>query len=334
MDYRKIGNVRLLVGILALLLFFTACEEDTKEGAQEEPSKPKVVEVPDFKVDSAYAYIEQQVDFGPRVPGTEAHQETKKYLRNKLSEFGATVQVQTFNATRHDGEPLTGHNIIGMFNPQANDRILLCAHWDSRYTADEGEADAMVPGANDGASGVGVLLEIARLVSQNQPEVGVDFVFFDLEDQGISKSNNVQSWGLGAQHWARNPHRPAFRFRMGILLDMVGAKNATFYKEGFSRQYASKWVDKVWNIADQMGYGNYFIDQNAGGVTDDHYFVNTIAGIPTLDIIHKERGSETGFFEHWHTTEDDMQAIDKGTLKAVGRVVTKSAYQIAAQFAQ
>lgn len=334
MDHRKI-SLRVFYTLCVLTAFLAGCGAPEDEKTEVEgKTQAVIVEVPDFKVDSAYRYIEEQLDFGPRVPGSGPHAETKEYLKEKLASFGAETQIQTFSARRHDGVPLIGYNVIGMFNPDAPDRILLCAHWDSRYTADEEDPGAEVPGANDGASGVGVLLEIARLVGENSPEIGIDFVFFDLEDQGISKGNNIQSWGLGAQNWSRNPHRPAFRFRMGILLDMVGAEDATFYKEAFSRQYASKWVDKIWTIADQMGYGNYFIDQPGGGVTDDHYFVNTIAGIPTLDIIHKEQGSQTGFFEHWHTTKDDLSAIDKGTLKAVGRVVTKSVYVIAHEFAQ
>ena len=332
MDSRKIS----WIGGLALFLGLMACGTgENQEGSSSGKSElPKVIEVPSFSSDSAYRYVAEQVAFGPRVPGTEAQLKARDYFVQELKRHGAETIVQAFSATRHDGEPLKGYNVIGKFYPEAKDRILLCAHWDSRYTADEEDPDAQVPGANDGASGVGILLEIARLLGAQQPGCGVDIVLFDLEDQGISDGNQVNSWGMGAQYWANQPHMPAFRFRMGILLDMVGAKNATFFKEGFSMRYAESWVDRIWILADQMGYGNYFLNEVGGGVTDDHYFINTIAGIPTLDIIHKERGSETGFFEHWHTTADDLDAIDRQTLKAVGRVVTKSVYQIAADFPQ
>jgi len=327
MEHRK-----LAFGLAFLLwgLVFTACGEEKSSSGKSEVRAE--IQVPDFSSDSAYAYIEAQMALGPRVPGTEAHQAGRDYLVATLKRFGAETQVQSFQAQRFDGETLKGYNVIGSFYPEAPDRILLCAHWDSRFQAEQEDESQAVPGANDGASGVGVWLEVARHFRSFDPGIGIDIVFFDLEDQGISTGNNAESWALGAQHWAANPHRPTFRFRMGILLDMVGAENATFYQEGFSRRYARQWVDRIWGIADQMGYGNYFVDQSMGAVTDDHYYVNTIAGIPTLDIIHKEQGSSTGFFEHWHTTEDNMDIIDRQTLKAVGRVVTQSVFEIAPDF--
>lgn len=309
-----------------------SCGTESSDSGSSSSTAPATIQVPDFSADSAYAYIQAQVDLGARVPGTEAHRAGRDYLVETLKRFGAETQVQSFQARRFDGEELQGYNVIGSFRPDAPDRILLCAHWDSRFQAEQEDKSKVVPGANDGASGVGVWLEVARHLEEFDPGVGIDIVFFDLEDQGTSTGNQPESWALGAQHWSRQPHRPAFRFRMGILLDMVGAKHATFYKEGFSMRYAGQWVDRIWGIADQMGYGNVFVDQTMGAVTDDHYFVNTIAGIPTLDIIHKERGSTTGFFEHWHTTQDDMDIIDRQTLKAVGRVVTQSIFEIAPEW--
>jgi len=327
MEHRK-----LIFGLSLLLwgVIFTACGEEKSSSGKTQVREE--IQIPDFSSDSAYAYIEDQMALGPRVPGTKAHRAGRDYLVKMLKQFGAETQVQSFSAERYDGVRLQGYNVIGSFYPDAPDRILLCAHWDSRFQAEQEDESQVVPGANDGASGVGVWLEVARHIRSNDPGIGIDIVFFDLEDQGTSLGNNPKSWALGAQHWAANPHRPAYRFRMGILLDMVGAENATFYQEGFSRRYAGQWVDRIWTIADQMGYGNYFIDQSMGAVTDDHYYVNTIAGIPTLDIIHKEQGSATGFFAHWHTTEDDMDIIDRQTLKAVGRVVTQSIFEIAPDF--
>ncbi len=327
MEYRKLG----LWWVLVLFgLFMASCADEKSSSTSKD--RPEPIQIPDFSADSAYAFIEAQMALGARVPGTEAHTAGRDYLEQTLQRLGAETQVQSFRAERYDGVELQGYNVIGSFFPDAPDRILLCAHWDSRFQAEQEDESQVVPGANDGASGVGVWLELARHLRDFDPGVGIDIVFFDLEDQGTSLGNRPKSWALGAQHWSANPHRPAFRFRMGILLDMVGAKNATFYKEGFSRRYAGKWVDRIWSIADQMGYANYFIDQSMGAVTDDHYYVNTIAGIPTLDIIHKEQGSETGFFAHWHTTGDDMDIIDRQTLKAVGRVVTQSVFEIAPEW--
>jgi hypothetical protein len=324
MEHRKIV---ILTWLSALLLLSWGCSSEEKQSS--DSTSIAVAQIPDFSADSAYKYVQEQVALGPRVPGTEAQEAGRDYIAGTLERHGAEVQIQPFSAERYDGEKLTGYNIIGSFAPEAQDRILLCAHWDSRFQADQGDESQAVPGANDGASGVGVWLEVARHLQQQPPGVGIDIVFFDLEDQGTSLGNAPQSWALGAQHWSRNPHRPAYRFRMGILLDMVGAENARFYKEGFSQRYAGRWVDRIWSTASNMGYGNYFIDESMGAVTDDHYFVNVIAGIPTLDIIHKEKGSPTGFFSHWHTTGDDIDIIDRQTLKAVGRVVTQSVYEIA-----
>ncbi len=328
MEYRKLG----LWGLVLLSGLFVVSCADEKESASTTQERAEPMQIPDFSADSAYAYIQAQVDLGARVPGTEAHIAGRDYLVKTLKRFGAQTQVQSFTTKRFDGVALKGYNVIGSFRPDAPDRILLCAHWDSRFQAEQEDKSQVVPGANDGASGVGVWLEVARHLADFDPGVGIDIVFFDLEDQGTSMGNQPESWALGAQHWSRQPHLPAFRFRMGILLDMVGAEHATFYKEGFSRRYAGPWVDRIWGIADQMGYGNVFVDQSMGAVTDDHYFVNTIAGIPTLDIIHKEQGSATGFFEHWHTTQDDMDIIDRQTLKAVGRVVTQSIFEIAPEW--
>jgi len=327
MEHRKLIN-GLWLCVAAVLLI--SCADEKEQSSSATPSE--AMQIPDFSADSAYAYIQAQVDLGARVPGTEAHIAGRDYLEETLKRFGAQTQVQSFTATRFDGVELKGYNVIGSFRPDAPDRILLCAHWDSRFQAEQEDKTKVVPGANDGASGVGVWLEVARHLKEYDPGIGIDIVFFDLEDQGTSTGNQPESWALGAQHWSRQPHRPAFRFRMGILLDMVGAEHATFYKEGFSRRYAGQWVDRIWGIADQMGYGNVFVDQPMGAITDDHYFVNTIAVIPTLDIIHKEQGSATGFFEHWHTTQDDMDIIDRQTLKSVGRVVTQSIFEIAPEW--
>lgn len=292
-------------------------------------SKTQHVQVPEFNEDSAYQYVAEQLAFGPRVPGSKAHQNCKKWLVEKLRSFGAVVIIQEFKTKTYDGVIRTGYNIIASFDTLKKDRIMLSAHWDSRPFADHDpdpvKRKSPVPGANDGASGVGVLLEIARILSTNSPPVGIDIFFWDLEDYGppqdVQRKVSENAWGLGSQYWSNNPHKPGYRARYGILLDMVGAKNPTFYLEGFSRQFAPSIQRKIWNKAQSLGYSSYFIMEEANPILDDHYFINTIAGIPTVNIIHQDKSSSTGFYPYWHTTRDDLEQIDKSTLKMIGEVV-------------
>ncbi len=301
------------------------------------------VPVPRFDRDSAFAFIEKQLSFGPRVPGSEGHQQCKDWMVKKLKEFGANVIEQDFEATFYTGKKVASTNVIGQFNPQSNQRIVLAAHWDTRHIADSplstARQDEPVMGADDGGSGVGVLLEVARALGQNPIDIGVDIVFFDAEDHGKDIEDGVQltteearanqkTWAIGAQYWSNNLHIAKNSVKYGILLDMVGAEGARFPKEGYSLRFARPIVNKVWKLAQNMGYGNYFVNQeDQGGVTDDHFFVNTIAGIPMIDIIHKPASTPTGFGSHWHTHNDDIHIIDKRTLRAVGQLVLAVVYR-------
>lgn len=324
--------MRIYPFIFFMLIALTpSCAPDkTTADKAEKKETPKLTPLPIFSHDSAYVHIEKQLSFGPRVPGTEAHLGCRDYLKSTLERYGARANVQSFNAKRFDGVPLKGYNVIGSFNTSAKQRILLCAHWDSRFTSDQDSEDMKdkpVPGADDGASGVGVLLELARLFGQEEPAMGIDIVFFDLEDQGTDSGSDPESWCLGSQHWSKNPHMPTSLFRFGILLDMVGSKDAQFPKEGTSRQYAGRVLDNVWSVAQQMGYNHLFINRNSSGILDDHYYINRLTGIPTIDIINRTSETETGFGHYWHTQEDDIDIISKPTLKAVGRVLTKVVYR-------
>lgn len=316
-----------LLFLSGLIAFFTSCDSPQNVPPVNNTLVKEVV-VPDFNQDSAYAYVAAQCNFGPRVPNTKAHDLCATYFVQKLTDFGLQVQVQEFKSRAYNGLTLNGKNIIASLNPEKEQRILLCAHWDSRPYADH-DPDPKnhykpIDGANDGASGVGVLMEIARIIDKNQPNIGVDIVLFDLEDYGEHKSSNTNSqdsWGLGSQYWSAQPHKAGYQARFGILLDMVGAKNPTFTKEHFSMLYASGVVDKVWMSAAKLGYGQNFIDVRAGAVTDDHYYINKIIGIPTIDIIHYVQGSESGFYPHWHTMNDNISQIDPASLKIVGQTV-------------
>ncbi|MEM8906286.1 MAG: M28 family peptidase [Bacteroidota bacterium] len=310
---------------LLIALFAAACSTDPQPQASTKPTTRKRVNVPKFERDSAYAYVERQVDFGPRAPNSTAHQECKNWMANTLRRFGATVIEQDFKATAYTGEKLNGTNVIGSYNPEHPRRVLLAAHWDSRpiadYDPDEAYQKQPVPGADDGASGVGVLLEVARLLQQNPIDLGVDIIFFDLEDYGESQSEDFETWCLGSQYWGKNPHKKGYQARFGILLDMVGAKNARFTKEETSMAYAPAIMNKVWKLGQNMGYGNFFVDDKTKLLIDDHLFVNRLTGIPTIDIINRPVGTATGFGHYWHTHKDDMDVIDKRTLRAVGQTV-------------
>ncbi len=240
--------------------------------------------------------------------------------------------MQTFEAQFYHGKKANAVNIIGAINPEKKKRILLCAHWDSRFHADQDTKRKNEPilGADDGASGVAVLLEIARVIQKNPLDIGVDIIFFDAEDQGHSTTKNIDTkntWCLGAQHWGKKPHIPNYSASFGILLDMVGSKNARFAKEGYSLQYAPKLTHKVWKLAQEKGSGSYFVNEKTGSITDDHYFVNKLTGIPTIDIIN--RTAEGHFGDYWHTHKDNIDVISKRTLGAVGNVVLEILYQTA-----
>ncbi len=289
--------------------------------------------VPVFNADSAYFFVAEQVAFGPRVPNTEAHREAGNWLAATLGGFADTLYIQETRVRAYDGTVLNIKNIIGVFQPDKRRRILLCAHWDSRpyadYDPDPASHYTPIDGANDGASGVGVLLEIARLLHAQAPDIGIDIIFFDAEDYGrhrFSDRPDEDSWALGAQHWARNPHRPDYFASYGILLDMVGASDATFKREGYSMLYAPNIVRKVWETAQRIGYGHMFVNRDGGFITDDHYYVNMIRNIPTINIIHQDDSTPHGFFPQWHTLADNMEVIDTYTLQAVGETVVAVIY--------
>ncbi len=328
---------RSRIALFLLLVFaLTGAYFIWKPAAEVPAAEVTLVETPDFKADSAYAYIAQQVAFGPRVPGSEASKNTLQFLVAKLKSYGWTVTEQPFTAFRYDGKKLQGTNIIAQFQPAVAKRILLAAHWDARSIADKDSVrkDEPIDAANDGASGVGVLLEIARNLheAKNKPAVGVDIVLFDLEDHGepedYAGEHKPNSWALGSQHWAANLVPANYKAYYGILLDMVGGKGAMFPHEGSSMQYAPGIVRSVWSTAADLGYSNLFVDQDAFGISDDHTAVNEIAKIQMIDIIDlraSNGGFEFGSFHHTHA--DNLANIDKTTLKAVGQTLLQVLYR-------
>lgn len=319
--------------LLGILVFAWACsgEKTTETVVEEVITKP----YPTFNADSAYAFVQKQVDFGPRVPGTQGHSDTKNWMISKLEGYGWSVQSQDFQAKTYDGLTWDLTNIIASYNPAATKRILLAAHWDTRRIADKDteRLNEPIDGANDGGSGVGVLLEIARAIASQElkPEVGIDIILFDGEDDGEPENSTTRNtaqefwWCHGSQYWSKNKHIPNYSAYYGILVDLVGGKNAKFYREGYSRQYASGILTKVWGNAAALGHSSFFIQKDAPEILDDHAFVNAIAGIPMIDII--EFSPDFGFGHYHHTHQDNMDLIDPRSLKAVGETVLYTVYQ-------
>ena len=290
------------------------------DGADSLPADTAGVAAP-FDRDTAYSYVARQVGFGPRVPNTAAHHRAGDWLAAELRRHGAEVIEQPMRLRAYDGTMLETRNILGRYNPGADDRLLLLAHWDCRpYSDQDPDPDKRlqpVDGANDGASGVGVLLEIARQLGLDAPSKGVDILFVDAEDWG--SDDDEDSWALGTQEFVVNPPVGNYAPREAILLDMVGGENAVFCREYFSERSAPALNSALWSIASSLGYASSFADRIGGAVNDDHLQLIK-AGIPAVDIIEYNPASG-GFNPRWHTTGDNMEGISAETLGRVGEVV-------------
>ena len=314
--------MRKLLYIFLLPLLLIGCKEKSKVDTE------YVSPAPTFNEDSAYVYVVEQCAFGPRVMNSEAHEACGEYIAQMFKRLGAVVYDQYADAKLYDGTPVKMRNIVASYFPEATERILIAGHWDSRQWADNDpdERNHAVPidGANDGASSIGVMLEIARQLclqsDSNRVKVGVDLICWDAEDSGESGGGNESSWCLGSQHWSGIRHVDGYTARYGINLDMVGGHNTVFYREQFSMAYAPSIVDKVWGAAQRIGYGKYFSYDDAGGaITDDHLQVNR-GGIPCIDVIGSDK-ADGGFPATWHTVNDNIKNISKETLKAVGQTM-------------
>lgn len=326
---------RVLIGGCAAFLL-AACGEGEAPSTPAPPPavEPKLVKTPEFSADRAFAQLEKQVAFGPRVPNSPGHAQCGDWLISELEACGAEVTVQEARVTAFDGTKLDIRNIFGAFNPQARRRILLYAHWDTRPFADKDSVRTREPidGANDGASGVAVLLELARIMGDSLPSVGVDIGFFDAEDYGEpewipNKDADYTDWCLGSQYWARKPHIPGYRAMYGILLDMVGAKDAVFHREGTSVALAPGVVDKVWAAARLLGHQDVFRNRVTPQTIDDNLFVSQIAGIPSANIVHYHLETRMmGYFQYHHTHGDNLDAIDPLVLGKVGQVLAQVVY--------
>ncbi|TAH27747.1 MAG: M28 family peptidase [Cytophagales bacterium] len=320
--------------ILAITALLFSCNETSQKQATKSNDSRPIIKAPSFNSDSAYYFIAQQVAFGHRIPNSVAHVKCGDYLVNQLKKYNFEVIEQNFQARAFDGTMLKSRNIIASINPQSNKRILLAAHWDSRPFAEKDSIQKNTPidGANDGASGVGVLIELARVIQISEPKlaIGIDIIFFDSEDYGYSEgmpgTGTSDSWCLGSQYWAKNKHTPNYSAYYGILLDMVGAKDAVFAMEGTSMNFAPEVMQKIWNTAHKAGFGQFFTFEKTPGITDDHSYVNNIARIPMIDIIEYNDEANSYFGWYHHTHKDNMEIIDKITLNAVGQTLLEVLY--------
>ena len=320
---------RLLPFYLFTFLLFSCgnTKKSTVETATAQPVGPA------FMADSAYLFCQQQCDFGPRTMNSEAHDRCGEWIAEKFRQYGMEVTLQKADLRGYDDTRLHSTNIIASYRPELTPRVLLCAHWDSRPWADndpdEKNHRKPVMAANDGASGVAVMLEVARLLAGDTLAVGVDFVCFDAEDWGTpqwveTEGSDADTWALGAQYWAMQyaADASAPRYRYGILLDMVGGQGARFYQEQVSLAFAPDVVRRVWSAAQTVGYGSLFPKEEGNAITDDHLPLNRVAGIPCIDIIPLYPDCEASSFgPTWHTVNDDMQHIDRNTLQAVGQTI-------------
>jgi Zn-dependent M28 family amino/carboxypeptidase len=311
-----------------LILIFSgllSCKTDPKNAMPKKDLPP--AKVPAVSADSMMNFVEKQLSFGVRYPGSEGHLKVRDWIVAKMKSYGAEVSIQEFKASFLGKKDVPSYNIIARINPKLSDRIALFAHYDSRLIAekdkDVSKQGLPILGAVDGAGGVAGLIEIARQLKENPAGIGVDFVFFDAEDQG--EEARLESWCLGSQHWSQNPDKDKEKPKFGILMDLVGAAGSVYGKEEISFKMAQLLQENVWQLARSMGKSDLFVNLPVGPITDDHYYVNLYSKIPTIDIIATKPTGQFGDYHHTHG--DTIEALDKNILASVVQVVTAVVYK-------
>jgi hypothetical protein len=268
----------------------------------------------EFAGQRAFGYLEQQMQFGPRIPGTAAHERAGDWILQRLRATADTVIVQSITHVTRQGQTLHLRNFLARFRPAAAERVLFLAHWDTRPHADQsanlGQQRLPVPGANDGASGVAVLLGVADALKAKAPAAGVDLLFADGEDYGdfATDTNDVL---IGSRYFAAHLP-PGYQPLFAVLFDMVADKDQQFYYEGNSQAFAPEVVDRVWHVAGELGYGRTFIPGVKHTLTDDHVALQK-AGIHAIDVVDFD-------YPYWHTTEDTIDKVSAASLQVVGDV--------------
>ena len=309
-----------LISAPALLaaLLCGACGNDRVDGLD----LGRKADRPEFSSERAWVFLGTQVSSGPRYAGHVGHARTLEWLEEQLRIRADTVVVQRFEHTSAAGERLRMANVYGRIRPELADRILLVAHWDTRRHAersvDPADRGRPVPGANDGASGVAVVMELAELFRQQPPPIGVDILFTDGEDYGPGPEDMF----LGSRHFAANlPSGPKPRY--AIVLDMVGDRDARFRPEENSLRFAEEATRRIWALANVMGQDSVFSEERVGAITDDHVELAK-AGIPGVLVIDYEHGPANAY---WHTVDDNMRHVSRETLGVVGEVIAEHVYR-------
>ncbi len=289
--------------------------------ANADAAQPAVTSYPRFDGSSAYELVRRQVAFGPRIPGSQGHREMAAWVEAYLAERADTVVVQRFTHVTTTGDTLPLINYLARFRPDATPSVLLLAHWDTRPYSDQArnlvDREKPVPGANDGASGTAILLELASMMRDSGPPRAVDLLLVDGEDYGdFTDDRDVF---LGSRYFAANLP-DGFGPEFGVLLDMVGDRDLDLYVEGYSNSYAPEVVDRIWNIAHNMGFGDIFHRSIGTSIRDDHMPLNE-AGIPTINVI------DFYDYPYWHTPEDTPDKVAASSLEVVGSVMTRLIYR-------
>lgn len=297
---------------LSALLLLSACGARAAGGAR-----------PPFDGQAALELVKTQTDFGPRVPGTEAHRANLEWMEGFLQELAPVVQRQPFTAwDPHREVSAPAWNLIASFYPDQRRRIMLCAHWDSRPVADQEvpPVDEPISGAVDGASGTAVLLQLARTLAAHEPAYGVDLVFFDAEDGGESGDPEFTWWFQGSRYFAQVAEQTGYEPWFAVLIDLIGDVEAVFYPEQISLDYAPDVVERVWDLAAELGVSQFQRGRTIW-LYDDHWILNRDAGIPAIDI---SEGVDA--YPHWHTRQDTFDKVGAESLAAVGTVLTALLY--------
>jgi glutaminyl-peptide cyclotransferase len=301
--------------VVALLGLVAGCEGDPKEGSAAQREARVGGTVTGFDGNAAYNYAKAQFDFGPRVPGTPAAKAAGDWIIRQMRARADTVIVQSFTHTTATGKKLPLRNILARFRPELPERVLYLTHWDSRPIAEsaatEAERKMPTPGANDGASGVGMLVALADLLKKTKPTVGVDLLFTDGEDYGEFGPPEVDVL-IGSKYFATHLPSPGYKPLYGVLWDMIGDKDLRLPYEMFSFQQAPEVVSRVWQTAADMGYGDIFVQESGGEINDDHIPLLKL-GMRVIDVI------DLTYPPH-HTPEDTMDKISARSLAIVGDV--------------
>lgn len=298
---------------IIFVLFLLACS-----------SSEVAKDIPDFNGNHAYQHILDQCNFGPRNPGSIGHQQFANFLEDYLQRNSKKVIIQDFNYLEHiTGVERTGKNLVAQFNLESKERLLIGAHWDTRAVADEdpNPDNRSIPilGANDGASGTAVLMELAKIFSNNPPAIGIDLVFFDAEDVGIS--GQPTTYAMGSEYFSKN--LPIKKPNSAIIVDMVGDKYLKIPIERFSFQVNPEMVKEIWNLADDLGLSAF--EYRVGyEIYDDHVPLWENAQIPAIDIIDFDYPNL--FYNHWHTQNDVPENCSPQSLQQVGTLLLNYIY--------